>query len=301
MIKLMAVFIYILIHPLSNANSKEITKFYNMKIDQNIELDILCDREIKIGSLKFYLDNQIFSLEDDIFIQKKDINKTLQFYKDVNASDIYQIKNKFLFRSVAFFRHYFFDINNKVYLYYNDEHYKNEEVHSLSLSIPKINIKDGNLIKFKFKNQIKIQNVSIYFSNSITHINRNSADKYDLYNKDKEIYFFFEINKNNLIIENKFFNIPFFTLFYKDENIFKNIDFLLPLNISVSQSINTNKDIYIRADNLILRKRIYDNKLKIFISTEVPFDLISLGSIFNRTLEKIYFRHQNKNAKCNVL
>jgi hypothetical protein len=299
MIKLMAVFIYILIHPLSNANSKEITKFYNMKIDQNIELDILCDREIKTGSLKFYLDNQIFSLDDDIFIQKKDINKTLQFYKDVNASDIYQIKNKFLFQSVAFFRHYFFDINNKVYLYYNDKHYKNEKVHSISLSIPKIKIKDGNLIKLKFKNQVKMQNISIYFSNSITHIDKNSVEKYNLYNKDKEIYFFFEINKDNLIKENKLLNVPFFTLFYKDENIFKNIDFLLPLNISVLQSIN--KDIYIRADNLILRKRIYNNKLKILISTVVPFDIITSGRIFNRRLEKIYFRHQNENAKCNVL
>ena len=73
------------------------------------------------------------------------------------------------------------------------------------------------------------------------------------------------------------------------------------MNINVSQSINKNKDIYIPADNLLLMKRIYDKKLKIFISTEVPFDKKTLGRIFNRRLEKIYFRHQNENAKCNVL
>ena len=301
MIKLIAVIIYIFVHSLSNSNSKEITKLYNLEIDKNIELEISCDREIELGSLKFYLDDEIFSIDDNIVVQKKGINKTIQFQKDVNASEIYQIKNKFWFRFLAFFRYYFFDINNKVYLYYNDKHYKNEKVHSISLSIPKINIKDGSLINLKFKNQIKLQNISIYFSNSITHIARNSVEKHDLYNKDKETIFFFETNKDNLIIENKLFNIPFFTLFYKDENIFKNIDFLLPLNINVSQSINKNKDIYIPADNLLLMKRIYDKKLKIFISTEVPFDKKTLGRIFNRRLEKIYFRHQNENAKCNVL
>jgi hypothetical protein len=301
MIKLILVIIYIFIHPLSNVNSKEMTKFYNLDIDQNIELNILCDRDIKLGSLKLYLDDQIFTIDHNTFLQKKVINKTIQFKRDVNASEIYQIKNKFWFRFLAFFRYYFFDINNKVYLYYNDKHYKNEKVHSISLSIPKINIEDGSLINLKFKNQIKLQNISIYYSNSITHIARNSVDKHNIYNKDKETFFFFEVNKNILIMEKKLFNVPFFTLFYKDENIFKNIDFLLPLNISASQSINKKKDIYIPADNLLLITRIYYNKLKILILTEVPFDKKTLGRIFNRRLEKIYFRHQNENAKCNVL
>lgn len=302
MIKLIVVNIYIFSHLfiLSNANSNEITKFYNLEIDRNIELDILCDREIKIGSLNLHLDDQIFSLNDDIIMQREVFNKNIKFQKVIIADDINQIKNKFLFRFVSFFRYYFFDINNKVYFYYNDKHYKDEKVHSISISIPRINIKNGDLINFKFKNKILLQNISIYFSKSLTNVERNSIQKYNIYNKEKDTFIFFEIDNSDSLI-NELFNVHFFTLFYKDESVFKNIDFLIPLNFRISEVKNKIKDIYIPEDNLFLKKRIYSKKIKILISTEVPYDKLIIGRFFNRRLEKIYFKHQDKNAICNVL
>jgi hypothetical protein len=285
------------------AISLELTKEYNTKIDHNIEIRISCNKNIffkKINLLKLYIDDQSYDLvADPSFNKTSDLQENQEnIVKSFEGFNNFDSKNSFRFQSVL---HNIFNVkNNKIQYFYNDIHFKKENIHTVSFSTSGLYKKNFNIIKLKLdkKRFYDLKNVSIFFrsnTNLFQKINLAPLGSFS----DYEDYIYLYLNDfNKLIGQSYFSDIYYITLFYKNNNSFEKKDFLKIKEISY---VKNNRITSLEKKNLDVYFEIYENLLKVYILVKVPYDELRLDNIFTSTVKKITFNYKDKNEICKLL
>jgi hypothetical protein len=296
---------------LNQAESLELTKDFNTKIDRNIQFKISCNKNIfveKIKYLKIYIDDQTFSLinyiDDQTFslIKTGDHTKKTQLkvnkvkaFHDLNIIDN---KNSFRLQSVL---HSLFNIkNNKIQYFYDDFHFKKENVHSLSFSTTDLYKKNFDVIKIKLDKQRSyvVKNASIYFRSKNNLFQKINIPRYNIDNNSLG-YIYLNLNHLNRFIAGNYFNdIYYITLFYKNNNSFEKKDFLKIKEITHQKDYQA---IIINEKNLHLYYEINKNLLVVNIQISVPFNQLDTDNIFTSNFKKVVFKHQDENEICKLL
>jgi hypothetical protein len=285
---------------LNHAESIELTKEYNAKIDRNIQFKISCSKNIfvqQIKYLKIYIDDQTYFLVKTAdYLKKSQLKENnVKLYQDFNIVD-----NISSFRFQSFLRSIFNIKNNKIQYFYNDVHVKKEQVHSLSFSTTDLYKKNFNVIKIKLDKQrfYDLTNVSLYFRSKNNLFQKITLPRDNLYT-DPLGHFYLNLNNLNDFIAGNYFNdIYYITLFYKKNNSLGKKDFLKIKEITHQIEYPS---IIINDKNLHLYYEIYKNLLIVNIKVVVSINQLHTDNIFTSNFKKIIFKHQDENEICKLL